>query len=178
MKTLIFTILTIIILQNHAKANEAYIQCYATPEEYANNRLPEVKFPPLEIRMIQEDLITVFGEVKSQTFPVHQNYEIRLSGHIVKPGSSWVDGGTELIMSAELLQTDSTQNSRKVLDKDTHDSDNVRRPEELKNLQAGKITTTHYLANSDYLTDHEAKKEISKTQLVGVNVHCDLVHAQ
>lgn len=173
MKTLIIS--TIVLLSTLAHAEQQFIQCQATPEEYANNRLPAVMLPKMEIKIAHQTAVSVVGQIEPVTTLVHQNYEIRISGYITKPGNRWIKGGTNLLITAELLEKADETGPRKVLDSDVAGSDTVNSPKQLEATQQGAIATRNHLNNSDYLSARERKEEIKKDQLTSVSVSCELV---
>ena len=181
MKTIIIILTTILGMQCFAANDQQYVQCEVKPGVYGKNNLSAVKSPmlPVKIRELEAsqpvDSTFLLGEIEPSSFAIHDNYEVRVSGFVSKPGNNWAKNEAVLLLTAELLQIVRGKSSKRLLSAAVAGSNSVANEAQLAAVKSGRLKTTHHLYNSDYLLAKEEGLKIPKEMLFEASVECRLV---
>src|SRR5690606_9594405 len=95
-------------------------------------------------------------------------------GHVSKPGSRWIDGGTQILLGTQ-LSIDSQEGESRVIAVNGGDSNTVQQPKDIEKIQSGKVAVEVTLRNSDYYTDVINGRKIAEDALVNIQVRCELL---
>ncbi len=173
MKTLLITIIA--LMTSNAFAAQ-YIQCEATPEEYADNTKSAIVLPKIEV-VVDENLSSpthLMAWIKEVKFPLYRNFEITLEGNLMKPTSTWIKGGSAMMLTAKLYEINA-KGVRKILAQDLAWSNTLSSPKAAEEVKNGAIRTYSKLENYDYISAADRGVKVAKDQLTSVSVTCELV---